>query len=129
MPAADILVIDDNSPDGTGRIVEELKARDAVAVAAYRSALAAVDNAGAVEAPIGTVSPALGVGAREVSRRELSDEQVREIVLREISDREAAALDYESRGRVDQARRLRAEASVLSAFLEPDSELPAFSGR
>ena len=28
VPAADILVIDDNSPDGTGKIVEELKAKD-----------------------------------------------------------------------------------------------------
>ena len=28
VPAADVLVIDDNSPDGTGKIVEELKAND-----------------------------------------------------------------------------------------------------
>jgi dolichol-phosphate mannosyltransferase len=28
VPKADILVIDDNSPDGTGKIVEELKAKD-----------------------------------------------------------------------------------------------------
>jgi len=95
-----------------------LKARDAVAVAAYRSALAAVDNARAVEAPKGPVRTALGVGAREVSRRELSDEQVREIVRREISDREAAALEYETRGRADHAQRLRDEASVLAAFLD-----------
>jgi uncharacterized protein YqeY len=94
-----------------------LKARDAVAVTAYRSALAAVDNAGAVEAPQSPVRTALGVGAREVSRRELSDDQVREIVHREISDREAAAQEYETRGRADDAQRLRAEASVLSVFL------------
>ena len=94
-----------------------LKAKDAVAVAAYRSALAAVDNAGAVEAPKGPARTALGVGAREVSRRELKDEQVRELVLREISDRESAAAEYEIRGRADQAQRLREEASVLSAFL------------
>lgn len=29
VPAADVLVIDDNSPDGTGQIVDELKAKDA----------------------------------------------------------------------------------------------------
>ena len=28
VPAADVLVIDDNSPDGTGKIVEEMKAND-----------------------------------------------------------------------------------------------------
>ena len=94
-----------------------LKTRDAVGVAAFRSALASVDNAGAVEALQGPVRTGLGVGAREASRRELSDEQVREIVRREISDREAAALEYEARGRADHGQRLRAEASVLSAFL------------
>jgi uncharacterized protein YqeY len=94
-----------------------LRARDSVAVTAYRSALAAVDNAGAVEPPQGPVGAALGVGAREFRRRELSDEQVREIVQREISEREAAALEYETRGRADQAQRLREEASVMSTFL------------
>src|SRR5437764_14242448 len=28
VPAADVLVIDDNSPDGTGRLADELAARD-----------------------------------------------------------------------------------------------------
>src|SRR5262245_16619594 len=28
LPAADVLVIDDNSPDGTGQLAEELRARD-----------------------------------------------------------------------------------------------------
>lgn len=95
-----------------------LRARDAVAVAAYRSALAAVDNAGAVEAPQGPSHTALGAGAREVSRRQLSDEQVRDIVRREIHEREAAALEYEASGRADQALRLRSEAAVLSTTLE-----------
>lgn len=67
--------------------------------------------------PPGPVRTALGVGAREVSRRVLSDEQVLEIVRREVDDREAAAQEYETRGRADRAQRLRTEASVLTAFL------------
>lgn len=94
-----------------------LKAKDATATAALRSALAAIDNASAVDATSGS-QPALGVGTRDVARNELSQEQVREIVRREVSDREAAATEYESRTKTDQARRLRAEAAVLAGLLD-----------
>ncbi len=94
-----------------------LKARDAVATAALRSALAAIDNAAAVDAASGS-HPTLGVGTRDVARRELSPGEVREIVRREVSDREAAATEYESRAKRDQARRLRAEAAVLAEVLD-----------
>lgn len=94
-----------------------LKARDGVATAALRSALAAIDNAAAVDASAGS-RPTLGVGTREVERKDLSAADVREIVRREVSDREAAATEYESRSRLDQARRLRAEAAVLMKLLD-----------
>ena len=88
-----------------------------MATAALRSALAAIDNAAAVDSSPGS-SPALGVGTRDVARKELSAGQVSSIVRSEISDREAAAIEYESRGKGDQARRLRAEAGVLSELLD-----------
>ena len=95
-----------------------LRAKDPVSTAAFRSALAAIANAEAVES-LGEGRPALGIGAREMPRRHLTEDQMEEIVRREVVDLEAAAADYESRGRGDEARRLRDEASVLSAFLEP----------
>jgi uncharacterized protein YqeY len=103
-----------------------LKARDAVAVAALRSALAAIDNAEAVEgAPAprpaagdariaGTVG---GLGAAEVERRSLTGAQMDAIVRAEVAEREAAARAYERAGRHERAERLRAEAGVLSALL------------
>ena len=83
-----------------------LKSRDAVAVSALRSALAAIENAGAVEpghAPppgSGPIAGAVdGLGAAEVEQRR------------------AAAREYAELGRPDHADRLHAEADVLAAHL------------
>jgi len=93
-----------------------LKAKDAVSTAAFRTALAAIANAEAVES-LGEGRPALGIGAREMPRRNLTEDQVEEIVRREIVDLDAAAADYESRGRGDDARRLRDQSGALQKLL------------
>lgn len=100
-----------------------LKARDQAAVAALRSALAAIDNAHAVEAPPaprtgGVVAGAVsGLGAGDVPRRQLSDDDIAAIVRAEVADRRTAAEDYERAGQLDAAARLTAEAYVLAAHL------------
>ena len=106
-----------------GALPGALKARDRVAVAAIRSALGAIDNAQAVEAPPaplagGVIAGAVtGLGAGEAPRRELSRGEIAAIVRSEVADRRAAAEDYERAGRVDVAARLTAEADVLAAHL------------
>src|SRR5262249_9573647 len=113
-----------------------MKARDQTAVAALRSALSAVDNAGAVERSADADrSPAIeripiGLAATESARRVLTDADVVRIVQSEIADREAAAIDDDHGGRVGRADRLRAEAAVLSEHLahRADGEHPE-SGR
>jgi uncharacterized protein YqeY len=99
-----------------------------VAVAALRSALAAIENAEAVTPPpagspteatthaqlAGTV---VGVGAAEAERRALSEAQVERIVRAEVEERRTAADAYERADRPDPARRLRAEADVLGGYL------------
>jgi uncharacterized protein len=112
---------------------EAMKARDAVAVAALRSALATIDNAEAVDpapAPSGAAATlpgagstdvagaVVGVGAAEVERRSLSDAQVEELVRAELADRQAAARQYEQAGHRQRAERLRGEAGVLGAYLD-----------
>lgn len=100
-----------------------LKARDRAAVAALRSALAAIDNAQAVTAPPvpragGVVAGAVrGLGAGDVPRRGLSTDEVAAIVRSEVDDRRAAAADFERSGRVEAAGRLIAEADVLAVHL------------
>jgi len=102
-----------------------MKAGDRVAVAALRSTLAAIDNAGAVDrAPSVDQTLAIeripvGAGAAEVPRRVLTEAQVEHIVRAELAEREAAAREYERAGRSEQAERLRHEAGVLAAHLSP----------
>lgn len=105
-----------------------LKARDRVAIAALRSTLAAIENAeappahqpapGAVgsEHVAGSVA---GLGAAEVERRQLTEDDLRGIVRAEVDERAAAALEYERVGRTDLAQRVRAEAEVLGRYLPP----------
>jgi uncharacterized protein YqeY len=98
-----------------------LKARDAVAVSALRSALAAIENAGAVD-PVqapppgrGPIAGAVeGLGAAEVERRPVD---VGAVVAAEVEQRRTAAREYAALGRADRAGRLQAEADVLAAHL------------
>jgi uncharacterized protein len=124
-------------------LVAAMKARDQQAVAALRSALARIDNAEAVdpdafddeglddqglddEPALSTgirhptvAGSVLGVGAAEVDRRILTPEQMAKIVSNEVIEREAAADVVERVGHPEQAERLRAQANLLSTYLDP----------
>jgi uncharacterized protein YqeY len=100
------------------------KQRDTVRVSALRCALAAIDNAETPDAVavVGQVSGVIagavaGLGATEVARRELSDEQIRGLVQSEIDERIVAADNFSAGGRTDRAAALRAEATVLADLL------------
>jgi uncharacterized protein len=104
-----------------------MRARDAVAVAALRAGLAAIDNAEAVEAARHTPPVAshpelagtlVGLGAGEVERRVLTDAQMEAIVRAEVTELRAAAEGYRRAGQADQAERLLAQAEVLDAHLD-----------
>jgi uncharacterized protein YqeY len=101
-----------------------MKDRDRVATAALRSALAAIDNAEAVDLsaapraqPGRIVGGVAGLGAGEVARRAITDDDVRAIVADAIAEREVAAAQYETLRRQGDAERLRVEAAVLGALL------------
>jgi uncharacterized protein len=106
---------------------EAMRARDSVATSALRSAMTALDNAGAV--PPGPVPAAAGgphfagavagLGAAEVPRRGLAAGEAEQIVRAEIAEREAAAAGYEEAGHDEQARRLRQETRILASVLGP----------
>jgi len=119
---------------------EALKARDTVAVSALRSALAAIDNAGAVPAPAssgpapGGPAPAAradgphfagavaGLGAGEAERRRLTEADIEQIVRAEVAERQAAVQDYDRAGHADQAERLRREARILLSVISSDPQ-------
>lgn len=100
-----------------------MKARDQVAVAALRTTLGAIDNAETVSAP-STVDASLaieqtpvGVGAADVARRVLTEDDIAGILRDAVTEREQAADGYDRAGRPDRAQRLRAEATVLFTYL------------
>jgi uncharacterized protein YqeY len=106
-----------------------MRARDAEAVSALRTALAAVANAEAVDAGDGAVTrsapgsehvagAALGVGAAETARRELSATDVRRIVEGEVRERLDAAADHGAADQPAYAERLRREAAALQEVLD-----------
>ena len=96
--------------------------RDRAAMAVYRTALAAIDNAEATpvagEHRAGAVelSP-LGVGRTEAERRSLSLEDEINIVRLEIQDRHVTAEALASTN-PDGAQQLRAGARLLQAILD-----------
>src|SRR5215831_4655844 len=124
----------DGQPDGDVQarlrhaLGAALRARDAVAASALRSALGALGNAEAVPPPqtsAGSVGSAYiagaraGLGAGEARRRRLSESEAAAILEAEIAERLAAAADYERSGRGDRAGRLRREAQVLASASAP----------
>ncbi|GAA1170167.1 hypothetical protein F4556_000612 [Kitasatospora gansuensis] len=99
-----------------------MKARDKVATSALRSALAAIENAEAVDVPAGGGGSglaieriAVGLGTAEAERRVLTEARIEQIVRAEITEREAAAAGYDRTGPAERAALLRAEIAVLSA--------------
>lgn len=106
------------------------KSRDAASVAAFRSALSAIDNAETPPAdqtdtriggPIaGAVS---GVGSTEVARRALSDSEIRGLVQAEIDERLTAADQYLANGHHERAADLQSQAAVLMQVLSQTPEV------
>ena len=61
-----------------------------------------------------------GVRAGEVTRRQLSETDVIEIVRAEVVTRTAVAEEYERIGQTREAARLRSEADSLNTFVDLD---------
>jgi uncharacterized protein len=102
-----------------------MKAREPDAVAALRTAIAAIDNAEAVPAPEASQAATsshiagarAGLGAAEAARLDLSDREQQAILRDQITGYTTEADRYEALGQPDAANRLRTQASVLSAYL------------
>lgn len=104
--------------------------RDRIAVGALREAIAALDNAEAVEpghdvptqVSEHVAGGVVGLGAAEVERRILDAESQRSIVRAEIEARLAAATTYAEHGQSARAAEPRLGADALLAVLEGGSE-------
>jgi uncharacterized protein YqeY len=107
-------------------LTEAVRSRDMVTVSALRGVLSAIANAEAVPPPVHdgpaaavsehVAGAAAGLGAAEAARRELTDEEVADIVRGEIAEHHAAVDALGGRG--ERAERMRAEAVVLEVLLQ-----------
>jgi uncharacterized protein len=110
-----------------------MKERDTVAASGLRSALAAIANAEAVSLPAASSGPparpapqssphfagaVAGLGAAEVSRREVTEDEATALAAAEAADRRAAARDYQATGHADRAARLVREAQAIESALD-----------
>jgi hypothetical protein len=95
-------------------LTNAIRSRDRPRINVLRSALSAIDNAGAVAA---TDSSEGTVGYADVARRSLDEAEVMGLIADEMSERETSAGHYLELGLTDQARRLREEADILRAYL------------
>jgi uncharacterized protein len=107
---------------------ESIRAQDAVAVSALRSALAAISNAEAVPAGKGAstrpssphvAGAVAGLGAAEVPRLGVRAAEISDIIRAEVAQRLDAADGFERSGRTGRAARLRREAEILAAIISP----------
>jgi len=103
-------------------ITNAIKQRDRAALTAYRTALAAIDNAEAVpvggEHRAGSIErSAAGVGRADAPRRGLNEQDMVEIVRREAGERRATA-DALGTMSPEAADQLRREADLLLALLQ-----------
>ena len=96
-----------------------LQARAGDEVRVLRVLIAALDNAEAVPGVQKTYVPrAFGDPSGEVARLSLDGGAVKALLASEVAARLAAAADYRSHGRSDEASRLEAEAALVSRYAE-----------
>jgi uncharacterized protein YqeY len=100
-----------------------LRACDRTTLSTIRSALARLANAEAVPVeslpPAGAVEgAAVGVGAADAPRRELTEPERRVLVEQEAAELADAAAHYRTAGRTTEADRADAGAALLRGLLE-----------
>lgn len=103
------------------RLTAARKSKDGISTAAIRSALSAIDNAETPDGPVpraGAIADsAHGLGAAEVDRRRLTDDQIRALIRAEADERHTAAAQLRAGGHGDRAEQVEAEAAVLDGLL------------
>ena len=98
-----------------------MKDRDRATVSVLRSTIAAIDNAGAVSGSsegLAIEASPIGVGASDVARKALSEEEVAQVLRLEAAEREDAARVYRNSGQLEGADLLLEEAALIRGFLD-----------
>lgn len=108
-------------------LTSAMRSRDQVSVRVLRSTLSALANAEAqpdadngparLKISGGIAGATSGLGATDVSRRTLTDTEVRRVVASERDELLSGAGDLDAHGAAEPAAALRAQADVLDRYL------------
>ena len=86
-------------------------------MSALRVAIAAIENAGAVEP--GPAMPE-DLAPADVPRRHVTEDEMVMLVAGEVAELKAAVESYENLGQMEAAGEARAQLAVLERYLQPD---------
>lgn len=98
-------------------LIVAMRDRDSLRVRTIRSLISAVDNAGAVPVDSDRYEPKIGLG-HDVPRRQVTDEEIREMLGHERDDLLQAASEYRTHGQNERAGELEIRAGIVSGYLE-----------
>jgi uncharacterized protein YqeY len=94
-----------------------MRERDRVRVQTIRALVAAIDNAGAVDAEIDTYEVKVGLG-HDVARREMSNSDMRRILIEERDDLARAGAEYRGLGEAGRADELEEMARIVGGYID-----------
>lgn len=94
-----------------------MKSRDKVAVSLLRTLMAALDNAEAVAVDLATLPKVPTTERHEVPRKELTSDDVQQLLERELAERQRVHGEYAALGLADEAKRLQTEIELIAVYL------------
>ena len=98
-----------------GDLFEAMKSRRSDVVSVLRTLLGEIANAEAVETDTDFV-PMLG-RTNDVPRKQLTDDDIRQILQAEADNHRAAIAEFEQAGRQDAVERLQNELKIIKRYL------------
>lgn len=94
-----------------------MKNRDKVAVSLLRTLMATLDNAEAVAVDHATLPKVPTTERYEVARKELTPDDIQQLLERELADRQRTRNEYVALGLTDEVTRLETEIELITRYL------------
>ena len=94
-----------------------MKTRDKVAVSLLRTLMATLDNAEAVAVDHASLPKVPTTERHEVPRKELTSDEIRQLLARELAERQRAHSEYVTLGLGNEAERLQTEIEWIATYL------------
>jgi uncharacterized protein len=94
-----------------------MKSRDQVAASLLRTLMATLDNAEAVAVDHLTLPKVPTTERHEVPRKELTRDEIQQLLERELAERQRAHGEYTALGLATEAQRLQSEIELIAVYL------------